>query len=149
MILKLSLNTQIICIIYVKILKNIIQIRNAKYWSFLMIWSLICLVIKNPIVTELFIRGRKLNISLVFFTQSYFAVLKGIRLNSTHYFIIIISNKRELQKITFTHSSHIDFKDFLNLYKICAAKPYSFLVINATLASDNHLCFRKNLLERI
>ena len=103
----------------------------------------------NPIVTELFIRGRKLNISLVFFTQSYFAVLKGIRLNSTHYFIIIISNKRELQKITFTHSSHIDFKDFLNLYKICAAKPYSFLVINATLASDNHLCFRKNLLERI
>ena len=103
----------------------------------------------NPIVTELFIRGRKLNISLVFFTQSYFAVLKGIRLNSTHYFIIIISNKRELQKITFTHSSHIDFKDFLNLYKICAAKPYSFLVINATLASDNHLCFRQNLLERI
>ena len=103
----------------------------------------------NPIITELFIRGRKLNISLVFFTQSYFAVLKGIRLNSTHYFIIIISNKRELQKITFTHSSHIDFKDFLNLYKICAAKPYSFLVINATLASDNHLCFRKNLLERI
>ena len=103
----------------------------------------------NPIVTELFIRGRKLNISLVFFTQSYFAVLKGIRLNSTHYFIIIISNKRELQKITFTHSSHIDFKEFLNLYKICAAKPYSFLVINATLASDNHLCFRKNLLERI
>ena len=103
----------------------------------------------NPIVTELFIRGRKLNISLVFFTQSYFAVLKGRRLNSTHYFIIIISNKRELQKITFTHSSHIDFKDFLNLYKICAAKPYSFLVINATLASDNHLCFRKNLLERI
>ena len=103
----------------------------------------------NPIVTELFIRGRKLNISLVFFTQSYFAVIKGIRLNSTHYFIIIISNKRELQKITFTHSSHIDFKDFLNLYKICAAKPYSFLVINATLASDNHLCFRKNLLERI
>ena len=103
----------------------------------------------NPIVSELFIRGRKLNISLVFFTQSYFAVLKGIRLNSTHYFIIIISNKRELQKITFTHSSHIDFKDFLNLYKICAAKPYSFLVINATLASDNHLCFRKNLLERI
>ena len=66
----------------------------------------------NPIVTELFIRGRKLNISLVFITQSYFAVLKGIRLNSTHYFIIIISNKRELQKITFTHSSHIDFKDF-------------------------------------
>ena len=103
----------------------------------------------NPIVTELFIRGRKLNISLVFFTQSYFAVLKGMRLNSTHYFIIIISNKRELQKITFTHSSHIDCKDFLNLYKICAAKPYSFLVINATLASDNHLCFRKNLLERI
>ena len=42
----------------------------------------------NPIVTELFIRGRKLNISLVFITQSYFGVPKSIRLNSTHYFVM-------------------------------------------------------------
>ena len=103
----------------------------------------------NPIVTELFIRGRKLNISLVFITQSYFAVPKNIRLNSTHYFIMKIPNKQELQQIAFNHSSDIDFKDFMNLYKKCTAKPYSFLVIDATLASDNPLRFRKNLLERI
>ena len=103
----------------------------------------------NPIVTELFIRGRKLNISLVFITQSYFAVPKNIRLNSTHYFIMKIPNKQELQQIAFNHSSDIDFQDFMNLYKKCTAKPYSFLVIDTTLASDNSLLFRKNFLERI
>ena len=66
----------------------------------------------NPIVTELFTRGIKLNISLVFITQSYFAVPKNIRLNSTHYFIMKIPNKQELQKIAFNNSSDIDFKDF-------------------------------------
>ena len=78
------------------------------------------------IVTELFIRGRKLNISLVFIIQSYFAVPKNIRLNSTHYFIMKIPNKRELQPIVFNHSSDIGFKDFMNLYKKCTAKPYFF-----------------------
>ena len=71
----------------------------------------------NPIITELFIRGRKLNLSLVFITQSYFSVPKDIRLNSAHYFIMKIPNKRGLQQIAFTHSSDIDFKDFMNLYK--------------------------------
>ena len=103
----------------------------------------------NSIVTELFIRGRKLNISLVFITQSYFAVPKNIRLNSTHYFVMKIPNKRELQQIAFNHSSDIDFQDFMNLYKKCTAKPYSFLVIDTTLTSDNPLRFRKNLSERI
>ena len=103
----------------------------------------------NPIVNELFIRGRKLNISIVFITQSYFPHPKNIRLNSTHYFIMKIQNKRELQQIAFNHSSDIDFKEFMNLYKKCTAKPYSFLVIDATLASDNPSCFKKNLLERI
>ena len=60
-----------------------------------------------------------------------------------------IPNKRELQQISFNHSSDIDFKDFMNLYKKCTAKPYSFLDIDATLASDNLLRFRKNLSERI
>ena len=64
----------------------------------------------NPIVTELFIRGRKLNISLVFITQPYFDVPKNIRLNSTHYFVMKIPNKRELQQIVFNLSSDIDFK---------------------------------------
>ena len=103
----------------------------------------------NPIVTELFIRGRKLNISLVFITKSYFAAPKNIRLNSTLHFIMKIPNKRELQQIAFNHSSDIDFKNFMTLYKKCTAKPYSFLVDDATIASDNSLRFRKNLSERI
>ena len=69
----------------------------------------------NRIVTELLIRGRKLNISLVFMTQSYFAVSKNIRLNSTHYFIIKIPNKQELQQIAFNHSSDIDFQHWKRL----------------------------------
>ena len=71
----------------------------------------------NPIVTELFIRGRKLNISLVFITQSYFKVPKDVRLNTTHFFIMKIPNKRELQQIALNHSSDIDFKDFIKIYK--------------------------------
>ena len=103
----------------------------------------------NPIVTELFIRGRKLNISLVFITQSYFAMPKNIRLNSTRHFIMKVTNKWELQQIVFSHSSDIDFRQFMNLYKKYTVKSYSFLVTDATLASDNPSCFRKNLLERI
>ena len=52
----------------------------------------------NPVVTELFIRSRKLNISIVFIAQSYFKVLKDVRLNSTHFFIIKIPDKRELRQ---------------------------------------------------
>ena len=74
---------------------------------------------------------------------------KSIRLNSTHYVIMEIPNKRELQQIAFNQSSDINFKDFINLYKKCGAKPYSSLVTDAALASDNTLRFRKNLLERI
>ena len=71
----------------------------------------------NSIVAELFIRDRKLNASLVFITQSYFAVPKNIRLNSTHCFLMKIANKRELQQIAFNHSSDIDYEDFMNPYK--------------------------------
>ena len=69
----------------------------------------------NPIVTDLFIRRRKINISLVFITQSYFALPKNIRLNSTHYFVMKIPIKRDLQQIVFNHSSDIDFHDIMNL----------------------------------
>ena len=99
----------------------------------------------NSIVTELFIRGRKLNISLVFITQSYFKVPKDVRLNTTHFFIVKIPNKRELQQIEINHSSDINTKDFINTYKKCTDKPYSFLVDDTTLASDDPLRFRKNL----
>ena len=60
-----------------------------------------------------------------------------------------IPYRQEAKQIAFNHPSDIDFKDFINLYKKCTAKPYSFLVIEATLASDNHLRFRKIFLERI
>ena len=99
----------------------------------------------NSIVTDLFIRGRKLNISLVFITQSYFKVPKDVRLNSTHFFIMKIPNKRELQQIALNHSSDINSKDFIKIYKKYTAEPYSFLVNDATLASDNPLRFRKNI----
>ena len=100
----------------------------------------------NPIVTELFIRGRKLNISIVFIMQSYFKLPKDVRLNSTHFCIMKIPNKRELQQIALNHSSDINFKDFMNIYKKYTAKPYSFLVNDTTLPSDDPLSFRKNLL---
>ena len=99
----------------------------------------------NPIVTELYTRIRKLNISLVFITQSYFKVPKDVRLNSTHFFIMKIPNKRELQQIALNHSSDINSKDFIKIYKKYTAEPYSFLVNDATLASDNPLRFRKNI----
>ena len=82
----------------------------------------------NSIVIESFVRGRKLNISLVFVTQSYFKVPKDARLNTSHFFIAKILNKRELQQIAINHSS---------------AEPYSCLVIDTMLASNNYLRFRK------
>ena len=101
----------------------------------------------NPVVTELFIRGRKLNISIVFITQSYFKAPKDVRLNSTHFFIIKIPNKRELQEIALNDSSDIDFKYFIKILKKCTVEPYSFLVNDTTLPSDDPLRFRKNLLR--
>ena len=101
----------------------------------------------KSIVTELFIRGRKLNISLVFITESYFKVPKDVRLNTTHFFIMKIPNEKELQQIALNHSSDIDFKGFIKIYKKCTNKPYSFLVNDTTLVSDNPLRFRKNLLN--
>ena len=83
----------------------------------------------NSIVTELFIRGRKLNISIVFITQSYFKVPKDVRLDSTHF------------------PSDIDFEYFIKIYKTCTTEPYSFLVNDTTVSSDDMLRFRKNIFE--
>ena len=99
----------------------------------------------NSIVIELFIRGRKLNISLVFIIQSYFKVPKDVRLNTTHFFISKIPNKRELQQIAINHSLYISTNDLTNIYKECTAEPSSFLFNDSTLASNNPLRFRKNL----
>ena len=101
--------------------------------------------ILNSIVTELFIRSTKLNISIVFITNSYFKVPKDVRLNSTHFFIMKIPNIREFQQITLNNSSDINSKDFIKIYKKYTAEPFSFLANDATLASDKPLRFRKNL----
>ena len=101
----------------------------------------------NVTVTELFIRGRKLNISIVFITQSYFKDPKDIRLNPTHFFLLKIPNKRQLQQITLNHSSNIDFKYFMKIYKKCTTEPHSFSVNDAALPSHDPLRFRKSLLK--
>ena len=101
----------------------------------------------DSIVTELFFRDRKLNIFLVFITQSYFKVPKDVRLNTTHFFIAKIPNKRELQQIATNHSSDISTKDFINIYRKYTIESYSFLVNDTTLASDFPLRFRKLFLE--
>ena len=77
-------------------------------------------------IKELFIRCRKLNISLVFITQSYFSVPKDVRLNSTHYLIMKTNNKRKSQNIAINHSADIDYQDFIKIYRECTKEPYNF-----------------------
>ena len=94
------------------------------------------------IIKELFIGCRKLNIFLSFITQSYFRVPKDVRLNSTHYLIMKIHNKRELKNIALDHLADIDYKDFVKIYRDCTSN--SFLTIDTTLPADNLMRFRKN-----
>ena len=101
----------------------------------------------QAIIKELFIRCRKLNISLVFITQSYFSVPKDVRLNSTHYLIMKINNKRELQNIAINHSADIDYQDFIKIYRECTKEPYYFLTIDTTLPASDPLRFRKKLFD--
>ena len=101
----------------------------------------------QAIIKELFIRCRKLNISLVFITQSYFSVPKDVRLNSTHYLIMKISSRKDLQNIEIDHSADIDYKDFMKIYRECARGPFHFLTIDTTLPASDPLRFRKNLFD--
>ena len=121
--------------------KNIGEYNTDKERKILLVSDMIVDMINNKktnsIVTDLFIRGRKLNISIVFIMQSYFKVPKDVRLNSTHFFIMKIPNKRELQQTVLNHSSDISSKDFIKIHKKCTAEPYSFLVNDAML--DNPL----------
>ena len=100
----------------------------------------------QAIIKELFTRCRKLNISLVFITQSYFSVPKEVRLNSTHGLIMKIHTKRELQNIANNHSADIDYKDFMKIYRKCTGESNSFLTIDTTLPANSSLRFRKYLL---
>ena len=84
----------------------------------------------KKIIKELFFRGRKINVSVVFITQSYFRALKDARLNNTHYILTKINNKNELKKIAEEKSGDLDYKDFLKIYNYCTKEPYSFMLID-------------------
>ena len=99
----------------------------------------------QAVMKELFIRCRKLNISLVFITQSNFSIPKDVKLNSTHYLIMKINSRKELQNLAITHSADIDYKDFMKIYRECTKEPYSFLTIDTTLPASDPLRFRRNL----
>ena len=103
----------------------------------------------QAIIKELFSRCRKLNISLAFIAASYFSVPKVVRLNSTHYLIMKINNKRELQNITINHSADIDYKDFMKIYREYTKELYSFMIIDTILPASDLLRFRKDLLPSL
>ena len=75
----------------------------------------------------------------MFLSQSYFSVPKEVRLNSTHYLIMKIHNKKELQKL-----QDIDYKDVLQTYRNYTKEPYSFLTINTALPTNDPIRFRNN-----
>ena len=99
----------------------------------------------KKMIKELFYRGRKMNISIVFITQSYFRALKDARLNSIHYILMKIGNKKELKSITEEKSGNVDYKDFLEIYNYCTKGPYSFMTIDARPTAK--MVFRKNFDE--
>ena len=101
----------------------------------------------KAIVKELFIRCRKLNISAVFITQSCFRTPKDARLNSIHYILMKIGNKRELKSIAEENSGRLDFKDFLKIYNYCTKEPYSFMLVDTRPTAD--VTFKKNFNEPI
>ena len=101
----------------------------------------------QAIIKELFIRSRKLNISLAFIAQSYFSVPKDVRLNLTHYLIMKINNRIELKNIATDHSADIDYGDFKNVYRECTKEPYNSLTIDITLPASDPLRFRTNLFD--
>ena len=135
---------------FMRILMTTTGTDKEKFYLFIFFDDMIVSIMANKqfqaIVKELFIRCRKLNVSLAFITQSYFLVPKDVRLNSTHFLIMKITNKRELQNIATNRSADIDYNDFVNIYRECTRKPYSFLTIDTTLPASNSLRFRKNLL---
>ena len=101
----------------------------------------------KAIVKELLIRCRKLNISIVFITQSYFRTPKDARLNSTHYILMKMGNKRELKSIAAENSGHLDFKDFLKTYNHCTRESYSFMMVDTRPTA--RVTFKKNFDESI
>ena len=98
-------------------------------------------------IEELFYRVRKINVSIVFITQSYFRALKDARLNSTHYIIMKTNNKKELKRIAEEKSGNLDYKDFLKMHNHCTEEPYSFIIIDARTTAT--LPFKKSFNDLI
>ena len=96
----------------------------------------------KKIVKELFYRARKINVSIVFITQAYFRALKDARLNSTHYLLMKIGNKKELKIIAEEKSGHLEHKDFSKIYNYCTKEPYSFMTMDARPTAT--IPFKKN-----
>ena len=96
----------------------------------------------KQIIKELFYRARKINVSIVFIRQSHFRALTDVRLNSTHYILMKISNKKELKRIAEEKSGHLDYKDFLKMYSYCMRDPYSFMLIDTRPTAS--VTFKKN-----
>ena len=128
-----------------------ITIQSEKEKKLVAFDDMIADIITNEkfqaIIKELFIRCRKLNISLVFITQSYFSVPKDVRLNTTHCFIMKINNKRELKNIAINYSADIDYQNFKKIYREWTKESYNFLTIDTTLPASYPLRFRKNLFD--
>ena len=101
----------------------------------------------KQIIKELFYRARKINVSIVFITQSHFRALKDARLNSTHYILMKIGNKKELKRIAEEKSGHLDYKHFLKTYNYCTREPYSFMLIDTRPTAS--VTFKKNFDEPI
>ena len=98
-------------------------------------------------IIKVFYRARKINVSIVFITQSYFRALKDARLNSTHYILMKIGNKKELKRIAEEKSGHLDYQDFLKIYNYCTRKPYSFMTIDTRPTAS--VIFKKKFNEPI
>ena len=101
----------------------------------------------KQIIKELFYRVCKINVSIVFITQSYFRALKDARLNSTHYILMKIGNKKELKSIAEEKSGNLEYKDFLKMYNYCIREPYSFMTVDARPTAI--IPFKKNFDESL
>ena len=137
------LNVQILWMMFVKIIIH--DYNSSRKRKILIVPDdMIAAIMTNKkfqaIIKELFIRYRKLNISLVFITQD-------VRLNSTYCLIMKINNQRDLQNIAINHSTDIDYQDFIKICRECTKEPYNFLTIDTKLPASDHLRFRKTLFD--
>ena len=127
------------------VFENINNYNKNRYKKVLIYDDMIADIMRSEkfkaIVKELFIRCRKLNISIVFITQSYFRTPKDVRLNSTH-ILMKIGSKKELKSIAEEKLGYLDYKDFLKIYNYFTKEPYSFMMIDTRPTAT--ITFRKN-----